>query len=81
MLQYLTLFAGVGGTWVIMADPARIKPEVKPERTSSANEEHPKSDGADDGPATSKPADVNKESSSQDPAKQEEKSVSPGAQG
>uniref|UniRef100_G3NG30 TATA-box binding protein associated factor 11 n=1 Tax=Gasterosteus aculeatus aculeatus TaxID=481459 RepID=G3NG30_GASAC len=57
-----------------MADPARIKPEVKPERTSSANEEHPKSDGADDGPATSKPADVNKESSSQDPAKQEEKS-------
>ncbi|KAM8863919.1 transcription initiation factor TFIID subunit 11 [Spinachia spinachia] len=57
-----------------MADPARIKPEAKPERTSSANEEHPKSGGAEDGPATSKPPDVNKDSSSQDPAKQEEKS-------
>ncbi|XP_037335093.2 transcription initiation factor TFIID subunit 11 [Pungitius pungitius] len=57
-----------------MADPARIKPEVKPERTTSANEDHPKPEAAEDGPAASKPADVNKESSSQDQVKQEEKS-------
>ncbi|KAL6119252.1 taf11 [Pungitius sinensis] len=57
-----------------MADPARIKPEVKPERTTSANEEQPKPESAEDGPTASKPADVSKESSSQDQVKQEEKS-------
>ncbi|TDH10328.1 hypothetical protein EPR50_G00073770 [Perca flavescens] len=56
-----------------MADPARIKPEAKPERTASAKEEHPKSGGTEDGPATAKPTD-NKESSSQDESKQEVKS-------
>ncbi|KAF1390228.1 hypothetical protein PFLUV_G00055900 [Perca fluviatilis] len=57
-----------------MADPARIKPEAKPERTASANEEHPKSGGTEDVPATAKPTDDNKESSSQDESKQEVKS-------
>ncbi|XP_031172685.1 transcription initiation factor TFIID subunit 11 [Sander lucioperca] len=57
-----------------MADPARIKPEAKPERTTSANEEHPKSGGTEDVPATAKPTDENKESSSQDESKQEVKS-------
>ncbi|XP_068570100.1 transcription initiation factor TFIID subunit 11 [Cebidichthys violaceus] len=56
-----------------MADPARIKPEAKPERATSADEEHPKSEDAEDASATAKPADVNKEASSQDQAKQEEK--------
>lgn len=62
-----------------MADPARIKPEAKPERTTSANEEHPKSGGTEDVPATAKPTDENKESSSQDESKQEVKSVSSAA--
>ncbi|KAM6929216.1 transcription initiation factor TFIID subunit 11 [Lycodopsis pacificus] len=56
-----------------MADPARIKPEAKPERTSSANEERPKSEDTGDVPATAKPADGNRESSSQDQAKEEGK--------
>lgn len=62
-----------------MADPARIKPEATPERTTSANEEHPKSEETEDVPATAKPADENKASSSQDQPKQEVKSVSYGA--
>ncbi|XP_078111617.1 transcription initiation factor TFIID subunit 11 [Sander vitreus] len=57
-----------------MADPARIKPEAKPERITSANEEHPKSGGTEDVSATAKPTDENKESSSQDESKQEVKS-------
>ncbi|XP_033485032.1 transcription initiation factor TFIID subunit 11 [Epinephelus lanceolatus] len=58
-----------------MADPARIKPEATPERTASANEEDPKSEDTEDAtlPATAKPADDNKESSSQDQPKQEVK--------
>lgn len=57
---------------MIMADPARIKPESKPERTTSANED--KSEETEDVPATSKPADENKESSSKDQPTQEVKS-------
>lgn len=57
-----------------MADPARIKPESKPERTASANED--KSEDTEDAPATAKSADENKESSSKDQPKQEVKSVS-----
>ncbi|XP_042347368.1 transcription initiation factor TFIID subunit 11 [Plectropomus leopardus] len=58
-----------------MADPARIKPEVTPERISPAGDEHPKSEESEDVtlPATAKPADE-KESSSQDQPKQENKS-------
>ncbi|XP_037630084.1 transcription initiation factor TFIID subunit 11 [Sebastes umbrosus] len=55
-----------------MADPARIKPESKPERTASANED--KSEETEDAPATAKSADENKESSSKDQPKQEVKS-------
>ncbi|XP_074499802.1 transcription initiation factor TFIID subunit 11 [Sebastes fasciatus] len=55
-----------------MADPARIKPESKPERTASANED--KSEDTEDAPATAKSADENKESSSKDQPKQEVKS-------
>lgn len=57
---------------MIMADPARIKPESKPERTASANED--KSEETEDAPATAKSADENKESSSKDQPKQEVKS-------
>ncbi|XP_038578029.1 transcription initiation factor TFIID subunit 11 [Micropterus salmoides] len=57
-----------------MADPARIKPESTPERTTSANEEHPKSEDTEDLPSTAKPTDENKESSSQDQPNQEVKS-------
>lgn len=64
---------------MIMADPARIKPEVMPERATSANEERPKSEETEDVPVTAKAKDENKESSSQDQAKQELKSVSLGA--
>lgn len=56
-----------------MADPARIKSEATPDRTSSANEEHPKSEETENASATEKPADENKESSSQDQPKQEAK--------
>lgn len=60
-----------------MADPARIKPaEVPPERSSSASEEHPNSEDTEDVPATSKPTDESKDSSSEDQHKQEAKSVS-----
>lgn len=78
MLQNLKLSASQKD-WVIMADPARIKPESTPERTTSANEEHPKSEDTEDLPSTAKPTDENKESSSQDQPKQEVKSVSSGA--
>ncbi|XP_068453546.1 transcription initiation factor TFIID subunit 11 [Clinocottus analis] len=58
-----------------MADPARmIKPEAKAERSAPANEERPKSEDIGDVAATAKPTDVNKESSSQDPDKEEGKS-------
>ncbi|XP_073326752.1 transcription initiation factor TFIID subunit 11 [Pagrus major] len=59
-----------------MADPARIKPEAALERASSANEEHPnvKPEETEDVPTTAKPADENKDSSSQDQLKQELKS-------
>lgn len=57
-----------------MADPARIKSEATPDRTSSAIEEHPKSEETENVSATEKPADENKESSSQDQPKQEAKS-------
>lgn len=59
---------------MIMADPARIKTEAIPERATSANEEHPKSEETENVPATTKPADENKESSSQDQPTQEVKS-------
>lgn len=59
---------------MIMADPARIKPEATPERITSANEEHPKTEETEDVSATAKPADENKESSSQEQLKQEIKS-------
>lgn len=58
---------------MIMADPARIKPEAKPERTTSASEEHPKSEETEDVPSA-KSADGNKDASSQDPSKQDVKS-------
>lgn len=61
--------------WVIMADPARIKVEGTSERTTAA-EEHPKSEETEDAPVAARPADDNKESSSQDHPKQEVKSVS-----
>lgn len=57
-----------------MADPARIKAEGTPERASSANEDIPtvKPEETEDvQPVTAKPADENKESSSQDQPKQE----------
>ncbi|KAM8753889.1 transcription initiation factor TFIID subunit 11 [Acanthopagrus schlegelii] len=59
-----------------MADPARIKPEATPERATSANEERPnvKPEESDDVPTTAKPADENKDSSSQDQPKEELKS-------
>ncbi|XP_059189092.1 transcription initiation factor TFIID subunit 11 [Centropristis striata] len=59
-----------------MADPARIKPEVSPDKATSAKEEQHKSEDAEDVTLhdTAKPADENKESSSQDQPKQEVKS-------
>lgn len=57
-----------------MADPARIKPEDTPERITSVNEEHPTSEETQDVPATAKPTDESKESSSEDQPKQEVKS-------
>uniref|UniRef100_UPI003AAFAA95 transcription initiation factor TFIID subunit 11 n=1 Tax=Centroberyx gerrardi TaxID=166262 RepID=UPI003AAFAA95 len=59
-----------------MADPARIKTEATPERTSSTNEEHPKSDDTEDVPATVHVSDESKESSSQAQPKQEAKTES-----
>lgn len=59
-----------------MADPARIKTEDTPERTTSATEEHPKSEEPAIVAVAEKPADENKESSSQDQPKQEVKLVS-----
>lgn len=61
-----------------MADPARMKTEVAPERTASADEEHPKSEENENVPATEKNADDVKESSSEDQSKQELKPVSTG---
>uniref|UniRef100_A0AAQ5WWB4 TAFII28-like protein domain-containing protein n=1 Tax=Amphiprion ocellaris TaxID=80972 RepID=A0AAQ5WWB4_AMPOC len=61
-----------------MADPARIKSEGAPERTSSANEEHPKSEETENVSASEKPADE-KELASQDQPKQEVKPVRCGA--
>ncbi|KAJ4934563.1 hypothetical protein JOQ06_007355 [Pogonophryne albipinna] len=57
-----------------MADPARIKPEALSERITSCEEEHDKSDETEDGPSTSKAADENKDSSSQDQSNQDVKS-------
>jgi len=57
-----------------MADPARIKPEDKPERITSADEEQPTSEETQDVPVTAKPTDESKESSSEDQPKQEVKS-------
>ncbi|KAI9516182.1 hypothetical protein NQZ68_019027 [Dissostichus eleginoides] len=57
-----------------MADPARIKPEALSERITSCKEEHDKSDETEDGPSTSKAADENKDSSSQDQSNQDVKS-------
>lgn len=62
-----------------MADPARMKTEDACERTTSASEEHPKSNESEDVPAPAKPTHEHQESSSQDQAKQEVKAVSPGA--
>ena len=59
-----------------MADPARIKPEDKPERTASAKEEHLKTEVPENVPVSEKAADGDKESSSQDLSKQEVKAVS-----
>lgn len=61
-----------------MADPARIKPEATSERITSVKEEQLKSEETEDEilPATAKPTDESKESSSQDQPKQEAKSVS-----
>lgn len=59
---------------MIMADPARIKHDATPERTTSANEERPKSEETEDGHRTAKPGDENKEASSGDQPKQEAKS-------
>ncbi|XP_054464338.1 transcription initiation factor TFIID subunit 11 [Anoplopoma fimbria] len=56
-----------------MADPARIKPEATPERAASA-QEHLKAEDGEDEPATARPADVNKQASSEDQAKEEGKS-------
>ncbi|XP_034551438.1 transcription initiation factor TFIID subunit 11 [Notolabrus celidotus] len=59
-----------------MADPARIKTEIPPERTSSSNDDHPdiKPEETESGSSTAKPSNENKESSSQDEPKQELKS-------
>ncbi|XP_029292222.1 transcription initiation factor TFIID subunit 11 [Cottoperca gobio] len=57
-----------------MADPARIKPESTPERTTSSNKQHPKSEETEDVPVTAKRSKENKESSSQDEPNQEVKS-------
>lgn len=61
-----------------MADPARVKPEDKPERPVSSSEEQPKvkSDPAEDKAAPVKSTDENKDSSSQEKDKQEPKPVS-----
>ncbi|XP_029012399.1 transcription initiation factor TFIID subunit 11 [Betta splendens] len=56
-----------------MADPARMKTNDSPKRTT-ATEEHPKSEEIQDEPAAESPADENKASSSQNHPKQEEKS-------
>ncbi|KAM3617603.1 uncharacterized protein V6R79_008788 [Siganus canaliculatus] len=63
-----------------MADPARIKAEDTSERASTSTEEHPNviTDDNEDAPSTSKPADENKESSSQEQLKQEPKSETVG---
>ncbi|XP_019951654.2 transcription initiation factor TFIID subunit 11 [Paralichthys olivaceus] len=53
-----------------MADPARIKSDDKPERTTSAAEDHSKAEETED---AAKPAHESKESSSQDQSKQEVK--------
>lgn len=58
-----------------MADPARIKSEDTPERTT-ATEEHPKSEETREVPVAQSPPDENKALSSQEHPKQEEKSVS-----
>ncbi|XP_040008389.1 transcription initiation factor TFIID subunit 11 [Xiphias gladius] len=56
-----------------MADPARIKPEDKSDRTTSPTEEHPKSEENEDVPVAAKTTHDNKESSSQDQNKPEVK--------
>ncbi|XP_068996528.1 transcription initiation factor TFIID subunit 11 [Embiotoca jacksoni] len=58
-----------------MADPARIKAEVTPQRISSEHPllPYPKSEGGENVAAAEKPTDENKASSSQDPSKQEVK--------
>lgn len=61
--------------WVIMADPARIKVDATPERTT-ATEEHLTSEETEDAPLAARPADDNKESAGLDHPKEEVKSVS-----
>lgn len=61
----------------MMADPARIKVDSGSERSTSANEEKTdvKTEPEDEAPAA-KSTDENKEPSSQEQPKQEQKSVS-----
>ncbi|KAG7521403.1 hypothetical protein JOB18_047763 [Solea senegalensis] len=56
-----------------MADPARIKVDDISERTTSATEEHQKSEDTEGVSATAPPAQENKDASSQDQLKQEDK--------
>ncbi|XP_030589074.1 transcription initiation factor TFIID subunit 11 [Archocentrus centrarchus] len=53
-----------------MADPARIKTDDIPERTTSADEKHLKSEESENAPVTEKPANENIELSSQDQPKE-----------
>lgn len=68
----------MSGLTLIMADPARIKPEDNAERVASISEEQEniKSDESEDTSAPVKSTDDNKDSSSQDKDKQEPKPVS-----
>lgn len=49
-----------------MADPARIKNEETPERTTSTSNEHPKSEDVEDAPGAEKPTEESKEGASED---------------
>lgn len=73
-IKYETFFQ----YWVIMADPARVKPEDNAEKVVSINEEQGniKSDETEDISVPVKSTDENKDSSSQDKDKEEPKNVS-----
>lgn len=60
----------------MMADPARIKVEDASERSTSANEEKTDVKTEPEDVTAAKSTDENKESSSQEQPKQEQKSVS-----